>query len=179
MCAPQIADPLETPKEMIMSYELTVQDGHPTLRHAERESIGAGLQGMLVDLVDLSLIGKQLHWNVTGPHFRSLHLQLDELVDSWRQLADEVAERAVALGIAPDGRATTVASDSVIESPNAGPLADDEVIAYLTDRLIEAVTQARERMEHAAEYDRVTEDLLIEVVDKLEQQQWMIRAQQR
>jgi DNA-binding ferritin-like protein len=53
------------------------------------------------------------------------------------------------------------------------------VIAYLTDRLIEAVTQARKRMEQAAEYDRVTEDLLIEVVDKLEQQLWMIRVQQR
>jgi starvation-inducible DNA-binding protein len=161
-----------------MSDKLTVQDVHPTLRHEERQGLGSDLQGMLVDLVDLSLVGKQLHWNVTGPHFRSLHLQLDELVDAWRELADQVAERAVALGVSPDGRAATVAGDSLIESPDAGPLADHEVIAYLTDRLIEAVTQARKRMEQAAEYDSVTEDLLIEVVDKLEQQLWMIRVQQ-
>ena len=54
---------------------------------------------------DLSLIGKQLHWTVVGPDFRPLHLQLDELVDSWRELSDTVAERAVALGVMPDGQA--------------------------------------------------------------------------
>lgn len=38
---------------------------------------------------------------VVGPLFRPLHLQLDELIDSWRELADTVAERAVAIGFAP------------------------------------------------------------------------------
>ena len=59
---------------------------------------------MLVELIDLALVGKQLHWNVTGPLFRPLHEQLDELVDSWRELSDVVAERAVALGYSPDGQ---------------------------------------------------------------------------
>ena len=62
----------------------------------------------LHELVDLSLIGKQLHWSVVGPLFRPLHLQLDELVDSWRELSDSVAERAVALGFVPDGQARAV-----------------------------------------------------------------------
>ena len=34
------------------------------------------------DLVNLTLIGKQLHWAVVGQLFRPLHHQLDELVDS-------------------------------------------------------------------------------------------------
>lgn len=38
----------------------------------------------MLELVDLTLIGKQLHWNVVGPLFRPLHLYLDELVDEWR-----------------------------------------------------------------------------------------------
>ena len=59
----------------------------------EREAVGHELETTLHELVDLSLIGKQLHWAVVGPLFRPLHLHLDELVDSWRELSDAVAER--------------------------------------------------------------------------------------
>src|SRR5262249_46561206 len=78
----------------------------------ERAGLAREVQTVLVDLVDLSLIGKQLHWAVSGPLFKSLHLQLDELVESWRELADTVAERAVAIGFVPDGQAQTVAAAS-------------------------------------------------------------------
>jgi starvation-inducible DNA-binding protein len=70
----------------------------------EREAIAHELQSTMQELVDLSLIGKQLHWAVVGHAFRPVHEQLDELVASWRDLADVVAERAVALGYVPDGR---------------------------------------------------------------------------
>ena len=46
--------------------------------HARAES-GDLLQRTLVELIALSLIGKQLQWNITGDEFRSLHLHLDEL----------------------------------------------------------------------------------------------------
>lgn len=65
------------------------------------------------------MLGKQLHWNVVGPLFRPLHLQLDELIDSWRELADLVAERAVAIGFAPDGQSATVAADSPLRALSA------------------------------------------------------------
>jgi starvation-inducible DNA-binding protein len=77
----------------------------PALGSHEREQIGNELQAVLVDLIDLSLLGKQLHWTVVGREFRSLHLQLDELIDSWRDLSDTVAERAVAIGRIPNGQA--------------------------------------------------------------------------
>jgi starvation-inducible DNA-binding protein len=98
-----------------MTTELVVQDGHPTLRHEERYALGVILQRTLVELTDLALIGKQLHWNVQGFHFRSLHLQLDELVDAWRALGDRVAERAVMLGVSPDGRVATIAEHTLEE----------------------------------------------------------------
>ena len=78
----------------------------------EREGVGQDLQATLHELLDLSLIGKQLHWTVVGPLFRPLHLHLDELVESWRDLSDTVAERAVALGFIPDGQAGAVAAES-------------------------------------------------------------------
>ena len=78
----------------------------------QREAIAHGLQSTMQELVDLSLIGKQLHWAVVGHAFRPVHEQLDELVASWRDLADVVAERAVALGYVPDGQARAVAAGS-------------------------------------------------------------------
>jgi starvation-inducible DNA-binding protein len=58
-----------------------------------REAIAHELQSTMQELVDLSLIGKQLHWAVVGHAFGPVHEQLDELVASWRDLADVVAER--------------------------------------------------------------------------------------
>ena len=77
-------------------------DAHlPALEHHGRDEAGRELQATLVELVDLSLIGKQLHWNIFGRPFKPLHEHLDELVDSWRDLADTVAERAVASALRP------------------------------------------------------------------------------
>ena len=49
---------------------------------------------------------KQLHWSVNGPLFVVLHRRLDELVDSWRELADTVASAPVRLATGPTGRPT-------------------------------------------------------------------------
>ena len=103
-----------------MSTHQLSQDHHPTLRHPDREALGAELQTTLTVLIDLSLLGKQAHWNVVGPNFRALHLHLDEMIDAWREAADAVAERAVALGHAPDGeRRTSPAPQRVPTLPEA------------------------------------------------------------
>ena len=43
--------------------------------------LAGNLQKVLTDVTALSLVGKQLHWNITGEGFRSLHLYLDDVVD--------------------------------------------------------------------------------------------------
>ncbi len=88
---------------------------------AERRAVAVELQGTLVDLVDLSLIGKHLHWNVEGRHFRTLHDELDEHVTAWRRLSDEVAERAVTIGASPDGQAGTIAGATQLEVASRWP----------------------------------------------------------
>jgi starvation-inducible DNA-binding protein len=143
----------------------------------EREGVGSELQATLVALVDLSLIGKQLHWAVTGPLFRPLHLQLDELVDSWRELADTVAERAVALGFVPDGQAQTVAAASQLEQVAQGPIEDHVVVRELTHWIADVSERVRDQMNRLGEADLASQDVLIEVVRELEKQQWMLRVQ--
>jgi starvation-inducible DNA-binding protein len=149
----------------------------PALGAHEREEIGRELQATLLELVDLSLLGKQLHWSVVGPLFRPLHLYLDELIDSWRDLADTVAERAVAVGYWPDGQASTVAADSEVGRVERGALEDRTVLRELVRRVAEVAERTRGRMDRLAELDSASEDVLVGVVRALEEQLWMIRAQ--
>ena len=157
----------------------TTQSAHlPALGEPhEREEVGNQLQATMAELVDLSLLGKHLHWNVTGPLFRPLHEQLDELVDSWRELADVVAERAVALGYSPDGQSGAIAQATEHKALERGALPDHVVVRELSERLNYAADRARERMDRLGEIDPASEDVLIEVVRALEQQLWMIRVQ--
>ena len=149
----------------------------PPLGAHERREIGLELQATLVELVDLSLVGKQLHWSVVGPMFRTLHQQLDELVDSWRDLGDTVAERAVAIAFWPDGQAEAIAAGSELAGVEAGAIEDDAVVRELAKRLAETSERARGRMDRLAALDAASQDVLIEVVRALEQQLWMVRAQ--
>ena len=156
----------------------TAQSAHlPALGEHQRGDVGNTLQAMLVELIDLALFGKQLHWNVTGPLFRPLHEQLDELVDSWRELSDVVAERAVALGYAPDGQAGAVAANTALKPIARGALEDHVVIRELSERMNDVADRARERMDRLGEIDAASQDVIIEVVRELEKQLWMVRVQ--
>jgi starvation-inducible DNA-binding protein len=153
------------------------RDAHlPALDEHRRREAGTELQATLVELVDLSLIGKQLHWNVFGRPFKPLHEHLDELVDSWRELSDTVAERAVALGIAPDGRAGTVNANSGIDPVEASALDTDTALRELVTRLAAVAERIRARMDRLGELDLAAQDVLVEVVRELEKQLWMLRA---
>ncbi|SDN32541.1 Dps family protein [Allokutzneria albata] len=148
-----------------------------TLGDAARQTTGAALQGALVDLVDLSLVAKQAHWNVVGKRFRDVHLQLDELVAAAREFTDQVAERASAIGVSPDGRAGTVTETSgVPRFPEGWQQADDVVNAIVTT-LDTVVQRMRARVDETEKSDPVTQDLLIAVTAKLEEARWMWQAQ--
>ena len=156
----------------------TVQEGHlPPLGSHQRDEVGGQLQATLVELIDLSLLGKQLHWTVVGPLFRPLHEHLDELVDSWRELADTVAERAVAIGSWPDGQSGVVGAASESAPLERGGLEDHVVIRELTSRLAAVAERVRSRMDRLGEIDAASQDVLIEVLRELEKQLWMVRSQ--
>lgn len=149
-----------------------------TLDESARAEIQTRLQPLLVDLLDLALTGKQLHWNVVGPNFRSVHDHLDELVDEYRGWADDVAERMSSVGVAPDGRSQRIAGDSPADPAPEGWTHQRDVIAVMADRVEAAATAIRRRLEGLGDIDPASEDLLIEVLEGLEMQLWMISAQQ-
>jgi starvation-inducible DNA-binding protein len=142
-----------------------------------RKVTGDALQDALVDLIDLGLVAKQAHWNLTGRNFRSVHLELDKVVEIARNHADVVAERAVAIGVNPDGRVRTVADSTRLGQLEAGYLQDDKVVAAMTDLLAEIIRRFRAHIAATDATDLVSQDLLIAATRELEEQHWMFEVQ--
>ena len=142
-----------------------------------RDATGSALQATLTDLIDLSLIAKQAHWNVVGTNFRSVHLQLDELVATARQYVDDVAERASAIGVSPLGTASAVAADSGLPDYPTGWRSDRATIESIVATLRAVIERLRPRIDETDKTDQVTQDLLISVANAMEEAHWMWQAQ--
>lgn len=139
--------------------------------------LGEALQGALVDLLDVALVAKQVHWNVVGPRFRSVHLQLDEVVNTARLHTDVIAERAVTLGLNPDGRAATVAGAPAFDAVAPGWIQDRDAVRIMVRGLGAVSARMRERVRATADPDPVTQDMLIGVTAELEKHAWMFQAE--
>ena len=138
--------------------------------------VADALQPTLVDLIDLALTGKQLHWAVVGRRFKPVHEHLDELIEEHRQYGDMVAEYMSTVGIVPDGRAVRVASDSQMDPVDASFLDDAAVIDLMVERLQDTVVAIRQRLDRVGEVDLAAQDLLVEVTRALDKQLWMTSA---
>ncbi len=140
--------------------------------------IAPELQPLLVELTDLAFSAKQAHWNVVGPFFRPLHLQLDDLFDDVRTWSDEVAERMVALGTPADARIEVVAAQTPLPTFAAGFLEDRKVVSAVVARLDDVISRTRPRIERLGESDLVSQDMVIQITAGLEKHRWMFAAQQ-
>ncbi len=137
------------------------------------------LQSVLVDLVELSLQGKQAHWNVVGRNFRDMHRQLDEIIEAARAFTDEVAERMRALHAVPDGRSDTIAETTTLPPFPAGEVSTEETVDLVTQRLEATVGTIRKVHDEVDEEDPTSADILHAVIEKLEQFAWMVSAENR
>jgi starvation-inducible DNA-binding protein len=141
-------------------------------------SAAVDLQASLVELLDLALQGKQAHWNVVGPRFRPVHLELDDIVGSAHEAVDTVAERLSALDEVPDGRAATVAAGTPFEPFPDGTVADREAVRLVGARVDLLCAHLRERVERMAG-DPVSQGILIGIEEVFEKHAWMLRVQLR
>ncbi|MCR2812656.1 DNA starvation/stationary phase protection protein [Microbacterium sp. zg.Y1090] len=142
-------------------------------------ALSENLQRVLVDLIELSLQGKQAHWNVVGTNFRDTHLQLDEIIEAARGFSDDVAERMRALHALPDGRSDLVAATTTLPEFPQGEIATTEVIDLMTERLDGVCGTCRDVHDDVDEEDPTSADLLHAVLERLEQLSWMVSAENR
>jgi starvation-inducible DNA-binding protein len=134
------------------------------------------LDGALAQLLDVALLADHARWNVVGSRFASVHDLLHDIARVARAGADRVAERAVTLGHAPDGRAVAITTLSALPSVEPGPRTDDDTVIAFTailDGLMNCIHAALE----AFESDLVTVELFTSVLADVERFAWMLRAQ--
>ncbi len=150
---------------------------HPAFQADEK--FAGHLQQLLVDLNDLALQGKQAHWNIVGPNFRDLHLQLDEIVDAAREFSDEVAERMRALYVTPDGRSATVAHQTTLAPFPANEVDTATTVDLITAALYAVAETARRIHGDVDREDPTTADLLHSIITRIEQLAWMVDSENR
>ncbi|MEE8868291.1 MAG: DNA starvation/stationary phase protection protein [Acidipropionibacterium acidipropionici] len=141
--------------------------------------LAGNLQRVLVDLIALHLVGKQAHWNIVGPNFRDLHLNLDEVVDAARGASDVIAERMRALHATPDGRPSVVGGTTTLPDLPQGEVTTHEAIDLVVEAIEAAVGTMRAVHDDVDAEDPTTADLLHDHIAALEQQAWFISAETR
>ena len=142
-----------------------------------RESAIALLNEHLADAIDLQLQAKQAHWNIKGPNFVGLHELFDRVASQAREYADEIAERAVALGGVARGTLQAVSKQSQLREY---PLEIGDWRAHvraMQDALATFGRGVRKAIDDAtALQDADTADLLTEVSRGADKSLWMIEA---
>ncbi len=163
---------------MATTSPITTAESSPRIgiKAEDLRAITAGLAQVLSDTFTLYVKTQGYHWNVTGPHFRSLHLMFEEQYEELNAAADVIAERMRALGSgAPGSFAEFLAHASIKDNERAADAmamvenlaSDHETLARLIRPLVEVAEQAG---------DGATADLFNGRLAAHEQAAWMLRA---
>jgi starvation-inducible DNA-binding protein len=146
------------------------------IRQDEREKIAHGLGRLLADSYTLYLKTHNYHWNVTGPHFNTLHTMFEEHYTELAIAVDEIAERIRALGLPAPGSYKAFAKLTSIEEAEDVPAAMEMVKDLV--KAHEAVIKTGRDIIPAAEAanDEVTADLVTTRLQIHEKTAWMLRS---
>lgn len=143
----------------------------------DRAAIAQGLSKVLADSYTLYLTTHNFHWNVTGPHFNSLHAMfMTQYTELWTAL-DTIAERIRALGFPAPGSYKAFAELSSIPDAPANPPSATEMVRLLMQGH-EAVARTARAVFPVVEKasDEPSADLLTQRLDVHEKTAWMLRA---
>jgi starvation-inducible DNA-binding protein len=146
------------------------------INEQQRAQIADGLSRLLADSYSLYLKTHNYHWNVTGPHFNSLHQMFEDQYNELAPAIDEIAERIRSLGVRAPGSYSEFGKLTGIEEATGKETAED-----MTRQLVlghEAVARtAREAFAAADDAnDEPTADLLTQRMQIHEKTAWMLRS---
>jgi starvation-inducible DNA-binding protein len=142
----------------------------------EDTDVTTGLNHLLADATVFYQKVRHYHWNVTGPHFFTLHDKFEELYTFWNTAIDELAERVRSRGDRPVHTLADVLDLAALEEDPSVPAAQEmvEVIVEDLSALDEQVQNLADRAEHAD--DSGTATVLEDISEHIEEDRWMLRA---
>ncbi len=146
------------------------------ISEADRKKIADGLSALLADSYTLYLMTHNFHWNVTGPHFNSLHAMfMGQYTEQWNAL-DVIAERIRALGFPAPGTYREFVALASIDEVAGVPKAEDMVRHLVAAQ--EATARTARKLFPLVEKanDQATADVLTQRIDVHEKTAWMLRS---
>ena len=147
---------MSTQKSDVRKTEGTVEENGLRLDKEKSEQI---IDALNTDLAATYVLYHQIrkhHWNVEGAEFRDLHLFLGEAAENAEEFADELAERAQALGGVPHASMSTLEGESPVkpEDENVYDIRaslenDLEMYGDIIETLREHISLAQDLGDHA------------------------------
>lgn len=134
------------------------------------------LERVLADSYALYVKTQNYHWNVEGPHFKSLHELFELQYRDLFEANDEIAERIRALGAKVDGSFNGFAKLTEISEPNK-EIEDTAMVVDLFHSqqvIAKSLKAALEAAQSAG--DEVTADMMIARLNVHEKAAWMLRS---
>ena len=137
------------------------------------------IESLNVLLADATVFYQKLrhyHWNVDGRHFFELHEKFEELYTRWADSIDEIAERVLTIEGVPLHTLASMLEVARLEEDEEIPSGIEMVdsvgsdLAALRESILETVAAAEEVE------DRGTANLLDDLLDAIEKDQWMLRS---
>ena len=118
-----------------------------------------------------------LHWNLKGTQFFTLHAKLEELYEEAGDILDEVAERILALGGNPVSNMKEALAMATIKELGDGPKSADETIRALISDTDYWIKDSKEIADLAdKEGDSVTNDMFNGYTKAYQKLAWMLKA---
>ena len=143
---------------------------------ASRTEISEGLKQLLADSYTLYLQTHNFHWNVTGLHFREMHLMFEEHYTELAIAVDDIAERIRALDVPAPGTYKEFSELSSIKEVDGVP--DSlEMVELLTKGHEQVIKTSRKVLKIAQKADdESTAALVSDRMRVHEKTAWMLRA---
>jgi starvation-inducible DNA-binding protein len=146
------------------------------IKEERRVEVADSLKYLLADSYTLYLLTHNFHWNVTGMHFRELHLMFEEQYTELAVAVDEIAERIRSLGEIAPGSYKAFANLSSIAELEEIPKANDMVrILTLGHEQLVKTCRTALNLAQSAE-DESSASLVSDRMREHEKTAWMLRS---
>jgi len=146
------------------------------INKGDRKSLALRLSEALSDSYMLYLKTQNVHWNIVGPMFYSVHELTEKQYLDMAEAIDDIAERIRAIGFTAPGSFQEFSQYTIIKE-STGKAESESMIASLVEGNEMCARRLREAVAEAEKVDDVkTADLLTDRIGQHEQNAWMLRS---
>lgn len=142
------------------------------------KTLADSLKVVLADTFVLYFKTHSFHWNVTGPHFKSLHELFEEQYTEIWQATDDIAERIRTLGEYAPNNYDEMAKVATLTPSGQTPDEQSmvQILAEDNRAIVKTLYNAMKTAEN--DNDEATVDLMVERIRVHEKAAWMLESSQ-